>query len=249
MKRALIAFGIVFYVAPGFGQTPAQPLQFEAASIKPNNSNRNGNDSSTTTGALTMRNYTLRMMIVEAYGLKEYQVTGGPKWADSDRYDITAKAAGPADDSQLYLMLQSMLAERFQLVVHRVSKPYAGYALLAGKKGLLVKAVEDTGKSSSRSHGGPTTFKEMSMEHLASWVARRMNAPVVDATGVPGVFDFTLDWTPESRLPTAPTAGVASDPVPTLFTALRQQLGVEVESRKVPTDTIVIDRAEKASEN
>jgi uncharacterized protein (TIGR03435 family) len=237
MKLALIALSAAW---AAFGQ-PA----FEAASIKPNTSARDGHDSDSTPGAMTIHNFTLRMLVVQAYGIKDYQVSGGAKWVNTDRYDVSAKAAGPAEDAQLNEMLQTLLAERFQLVVHKESKPFPGFALLVDKKGLKMKPVEDTGKSSSNSRGGPITFKGMSMARLATWTSRRLSAPVVDETGVEGVFDFTLDWTP--FVVSAP--GDASDPFPSLFSAFSEQLGVKVERRKVPLDVIVIDRAEKATAN
>jgi uncharacterized protein (TIGR03435 family) len=173
-------------------------------------------------------------------------VTGGPKWMDSDRYNINAKAAGPAKDPELLLMLRTLLVERFKLEVHRQSKPVSGYALVVAKSGLKIKPVEDTGNDSTSSHGGSLTAKGVSMARLSDWLARRLNAPVVDATGVPGVFNFKLEWTPEETSPGTPSS---AGPDFSLVAALQEQVGVKLEARKVSMELIVVERAEKPSEN
>jgi uncharacterized protein (TIGR03435 family) len=236
----------VWPIAAGFGQTPAQPPAFEAASIKLSTALDNGTDRDTTPGAMTIRNFSLRSLIRVAYGVNQYQVIGGPKWMDSDRYNISAKAAGPAKDPELVLMLQTLLAERFKVEVHRQSKPVPGYALVVAKSGLKIKPVEDSGHNSASTHGGSLTAKGVSMARLSDWLARRLNVPVVDATGIPGVFDFKLEWTPEEASPGTPSS---AGPDFSLVAALQEQLGVKLEARKVSMELIVVDRAEKPSEN
>src|SRR5579872_6877292 len=108
---AWIGLGIACSVASAFGQTPAKPLAFEAASLKP--SKEIGSHDKTTVGAMTERGQTLRNLIEVAYRVKEFQVIGGPKWMDADRYDVDGKSAGPAEDPELFRMLQTLLAERF----------------------------------------------------------------------------------------------------------------------------------------
>jgi uncharacterized protein (TIGR03435 family) len=250
MKRTLIAVCTLFHAVAGFGQTPPK---FEAASIKISASPGTGLHWRSTPGALSIGNYTLRGLIQQAYDVKDYQVLGGPKWMDSDRYDIAAKAAGPADGVALRAMLQPLLAERFQLVFHRDSKPFPVFALMAAKGGLKIQPVKSTGDSGVDSDGGPITFKEASMARLAQWLTRRLNVPVLDETGVPGVFNFILNWTPDDRSPAAPAAAsavpVPSDPSPSLLLALQEQLGIRIEPRKVPMDVIVVDSAQKATAN
>ena len=165
---------------------------------------------------------------------------------DSDRYNINAKAAGPAKDPELMLMLQTLLAERFKAEVHRQSKSTSGYALVVAKSGLKIKPAEDNGNDSTSSHGGSLTAKGVSMARLSDWLARRLNAPVVDATGVSGVFNFKLEWTPEEATPGTPSS---VGPDFSLLAAMQEQLGVKLEARKVSMELIVVDRAEKASEN
>lgn len=246
MNRVLMAEVTALLIAAGFGQIQAQPPAFEAASIKLSTALDNGTDRDSTPGAMTMKNFSLRSLIRVAYGVKEYQVIGGPKWMDTYRYNINAKAAGPAKDPELVLMLRTLLAERFKLEVHRQSKSASGYALVVAKSGLKIKPVEDSGNDSTSSHGGSLTAKGVSMTRLSDWLARRLNVPVVDATGIPGVFDFKLEWTPDEVSPGTPPSG---GPDLSLVAALQEQLGVKLEARKVPMEMIVVDRAEKASEN
>jgi uncharacterized protein (TIGR03435 family) len=229
-------------VAAVLGQTPA----FEAASIKRSTALENGTDLDTTPGTMTIRNFSLRSLVRVAYGVKEYQVVGGPKWMDSERYNINAKAAGPAKDRELMMMLRTLLGERFKVEVHQESKASQGYALLPAKGGLKIKPVVGGGNSSTSSHGGSLTAKGVSMARLCDWLARRLNAPVMDATGIGGVFDFKLEWTPEEAPPGTPAS---AGPDFSLMAALQEQIGVKLEGRKVPMELIVVDRAEKPSEN
>jgi uncharacterized protein (TIGR03435 family) len=237
MKLSWIA--LLFPVAAALGQTPPA---FEAASVKPSKSLDNGTNSKSTPGAITMEGYSLRSLIQDAYGVKDFQISGGPKWMDSDRYDINAKAAGPANYPELKLMLQTLLAERFKLVFHRESKPSTGYALVVARKGLKIQPVEGAVGSSMNNHNSNLTAKGVSMQRLADWLARLVSAPVSDATQVSGVFDFKLGWTPDEKSAAAPDG-------PSLFTALEEQLGVKLEPHKTTIEIIVVDTAEKASEN
>ncbi len=116
----------------------AQPLAFEAASIDPTRALDNHTTFHSTPGMLTMTGYTLRALIVEAYNVGSFQVLGGPQWMDDDRYDIVARAEGPAKWPAIRPLLQTLVDERFKLVVHRDSRPYPGYALMVAKKGLRI---------------------------------------------------------------------------------------------------------------
>jgi uncharacterized protein (TIGR03435 family) len=242
MLRLLTVLGALIPIAAG--QTPAQPLAFEAASVKPVASPNSGDSNyHIATGSLTLENYTLRDCIGFAYEVNYNQVAGGPKWMNSDAYDIRAKAAGPAKDAELRLMLQSLLAERFHLATHRESKTVQGYFLVVARNGLKIKPVDGAGHPSMQSHRGVIAVQATPLARLARNLAFTLRTPVVDATGVPGVFDFKLEWTPNSISPADADTG------PSIFTALQRQLGLKLEPRKVPLDIIVVDRAEKPSEN
>jgi len=188
------------------------------------------------TGRIAGRYVTLRGCVQSAYGIPEAQIFGGPKWVDEERYDIDAKAPGPAGDHEMMTMLQSLLTERFQLVIHRESRSLPGYALVAGKKGLTAKRSEPGTRSVTSSSRRSIDATGCSMERLAAKLAGVLHAPVTDLTGIEGNFDFKLEWTPDEL-----QTGV--------FAALEEQLGLKLEGRKVPTQVIVIDSVRKPAEN
>jgi uncharacterized protein (TIGR03435 family) len=217
----------------------AQPAAFEAAAIKPSKDASRGVSWDTEPGRLNL-SATLKGMISIAYQVKDFQVAGGPKWIDGERFDINAKAEGPANDPQLLAMLQTLLADRFQLVFHHEQKVAPAYALVVAKSGLKIKPVEGATGSSSKGGRGVLTAKGVTMAKLAERLSRTLDAPVADLTETPGAFDFKLEWSIE---------GDANDVQSALFAALQSQLGLKLESRKLPLDLIVIDKAEKPSEN
>jgi uncharacterized protein (TIGR03435 family) len=225
---------LVLIAAACFGQTPPA---FEVASIKLSTAAPgSGSGIPTDTGRIAARNVTLRRCIRGAYDIPEVQILGGPKWVDEERYDIDAKAAGPAGGTELMAMLQQLLAERFQLVFHRETRPLPGYALVAGKKGLNARRSEPNAKSIGNSSRRSIEATGCDMACLAMKLAEVLHAPVADATGIEGRFDFKLEWTPDD-LQTA------------VAPALEEQLGLKLEARKVPKEVIVIDHAEKATAN
>lgn len=218
----------------------AQSPSFEAATIKPSKAQPGRTATHSHTGMIVLTGKTLKGLICSAYDVKDFQVSGGPKWLDDDRYDVNAKADGAATGRQLDAMLQTLLADRFQLVIHHEQKVGPAYALVLAKSGLRIKPVE--GNPGTNSHGGKgqLTVTGMPMPELADILARELKTPVVDLTATPGAFDFKLEWSIE---------GDKDDIQSALFAALQQQLGLKLELRKMPVDTIVVDRAEKPSEN
>jgi uncharacterized protein (TIGR03435 family) len=230
------------------GQTPAPPPAFEVASVKVSHAPPDNDASKTTVGSVWMRNMTLRASIGMAYNVKELQVLGGPKWLDSERYDIDAKSAGAAKSPELMAMLQTLLAERFQLTLHRETKILPGYALLVTKGGLKMPAVEP-GKPNLSTHNSSMTAEKASMADLARNLSRRLKAEVDDASGVTSVFDFKFELPPQEGR-TAPVVG--DDPgsfAAALSAALQDQLGLKLEGRKIPVEVLLVDRAEKPAEN
>src|SRR5271163_4625974 len=115
----------------------AQPA-FEAATIKPSKAQPGRSSTHTRTGMTVLTGKTLKGLICSAYDVKDFQVSGGPKWLDDDRYDINAKAEGAANGRQLDAMLQTLLADRFQLAIHREQKLGPTYALVLVKSGLKI---------------------------------------------------------------------------------------------------------------
>lgn len=218
----------------------AQPPAFEAATIKPSKDAPGHSGSHSRTGMIVLTGQTLKGLICSAYKVKDFQVSGGPKWMNEDRFDVNAKAEGAAQGQQLLQMLQTLLADRFQLVFHREQKIAPAYALVLVKSGLKIKPVEGAEGSNSHGSNGELTATGMTMPGLADYLSRRFGAPVADLTETTGAFEFKLQWS---------TEGDKDDMQSALFSALQSQIGVKVESRKLPMDVIVVDKAEKPSEN
>jgi uncharacterized protein (TIGR03435 family) len=247
MMKLLVAVTIL-PAALSFGQSlPA----FEVASIKPSTADPiSGSGITSEKGRISARNVTLKRCVRGAYDVPESLVFGGPKWVDDERYDIEAKAVGPAGDHDLMVMLQSLLTERFKLAMHRETRTLPGYALVVGKNGLTAKRSEPDSPSRTNSSSSASrktiNAQACNMVGLAQKLAEALHAPVADLTAVEGEYDFKLEWTPDDMKPGAAAALPAG---PSIFTALQEQLGLKLEPRKVPTEVLVIDRAEKASAN
>jgi len=226
-------------------------LSFEAASIKPASPDATDFGVDTDPGLLRVEAQTLRDMVRIAYGVSDSQVVGGPKWANSDRFDITGRANGPAGNRDLLAMLQTLLADRFKLTIHRETKTAQGYALAVAKGGVKMQKSEST---ESNSHGGRGRIdaQGFSMPKLAERLSRVMRSPVEDATETPGGFNFSLIWNPDdpsTRPLSADRPATEDSNAPSIFTALQEQLGLKLEARKVTMEVLVIDRAEKPGEN
>jgi uncharacterized protein (TIGR03435 family) len=235
----------LFNTFPIFAQS-----QFEVASIKPNqagNMDREGNrreDVDTAPGRLTMRNVSLSSCIRWAYGVQRSQVSG-PAWVDVERFDIAAKAAGPASEDQLKVMLQALLGDRFKLTLHRDSKVVPMYALVVAKNGPKLSLAEGEGKSNRMGNAMKESFEKTTIPELAELLSVPVRAPVVDMTGLKGRFDFKTDFSGFF------VPGASLDDLPAFIsTAIQEQLGLKLESRKAPLEILVIDHAERVpSEN
>jgi uncharacterized protein (TIGR03435 family) len=247
MRR--FAAGILISLPLGLAQTPAPPA-FEAAAIKPSALGDTGVHYTAGEGRVSLKNMSVRAIIQTAYKVKESQITG-PTWIDNTRYTVEAKADSRAEDKELMLMMQTLLADRFKLVIHREQKMVPGYGLVVAKGGLKVKPSEGEG-SSSHGEGNKLTATHLDMPRFARWVERVLNQPVADETHVSGGFDFVLEYANERR-PPRPADSVDALPgspeAPSIFTALPQQLGLRLEPKKLPVDMLVVDRIEHPSDN
>jgi uncharacterized protein (TIGR03435 family) len=239
---------------PVFSQSEAKPLSFEVADVKVNKSGeaRMAVDMQGG-GKFTMHNVPMSVMVMFPYHTRPDAVTGGPGWLGSDRFDIVAKAAQTAPPDDLRRMLQNLLAERFKLVVHQEQKMIPAYALIVGTSGQKLRASEAALLTDQRCvpDEGAVGQKHIDCQHmtmaaladqLQEQSPRDFDVVVVDQTGLNGAFDFKLDWTPAIRgaaASTDPSAG------PTVFEAVAEQLGLKLESRKLPLPVIVIDRVER----
>jgi uncharacterized protein (TIGR03435 family) len=215
--------------------------EFEVASIKPTATK----DGSFTFdfppgGRFTGRNLTLQNLLRIAYELEDYQISGGPPWMNSAGFDIQAKAPAEPTREQVRHMLQSLLADRFQLAVHRETRQLPIYALVVAKTGPRLQPADPDAATSRSLKMGQLITRKMSMTDLASILTFDLKRPVKDETGLKGDFAFTLEW--------APGLG-ESDDGPSLFAAIQEQLGLKLASTKGPIEVLVIDHVEKPSEN
>jgi uncharacterized protein (TIGR03435 family) len=241
MKPIVLLTAIGIYAMTCFGQWEAKRPAFETASIKLSKTTE-GTDSDTSLGYFRGSG-TLKGFVRIAYGITNEQIEGGPRWFDEDRYDIEARAEGPAQGPQLREMLQTLLADRFKLEFHLTTKTVSGYAMVPAKGGLKIKEVDSSDSHSTHTTRGSMTVEAVDLKRFAATLSRVFGAPVDDQTAKSGSFTFTLTWAPESNLPPGPTT---NDGV-SIFTALQEQLGLKLEARKVPLEVFVIDRAEKAA--
>ncbi len=227
---------------------PSGPRAFEVASVKrASPPPGNGINSSTRLdpGRLTCTNVTLKKLMIESYGVKDYQVSG-PDWLNSELYDITATLPPGTTGDDVRLMIQALLADRFKLAFHRDSKELPVYALVVAKGGSKLQEVE-FGRGSTSGSPGHLSATRIAIRNLTEFLSRQTGLPVLDMTGLTGFYNFTLNYTPEAA-PSAPSPETAipeSAVGPSLFTAVQEQLGLKLEPRKAPVEILVVDRAEK----
>lgn len=271
-------------------------------------------------GGVDIHNMSLKDLIGFAYRVQPYQISGGPAWIDSARFDIVAKPETKATEDERLLMLQSLFEERFQLRIHRETKEIPVYALVLarkdGKLGPALKPSQQTncappdssrapdpsrpsvimragpgpdGPAPAPSDGprlagtsdpsppavpgvrampfmgcgqmaaGPGQLAGIGVPvaRIAEPLSRMLGRPVLDKTGLAGNFDIQLQWTPDENqlgqmmgpVPGGPVPQAQDPNGPSIFTAVQEQLGLKLEAQKGSADTIVIDRAERPSEN
>ena len=227
------------------GQPPALPT-FEVASVKRNMTGEPGRQGAlfrenitTSRDSVTLRNVTLNSCIKWAYGLQDPQIVG-PDWITIERYDIVAKPGAPTSEEQLKLMLRALLAERFKLVVHSDTRTLAVIALAVGKDRPKLRESSTGDAGTLRSGKGRIIAQNTSMAELAAALSDPLRSPVVDVTGLAGRYDFTLDFSSF-----VPDPGQTVDEMTATVAVVEQQLGLKLESRKLPTPILVVDRAEK----
>ncbi len=255
-------------------QAPGTNQQFEVASIKPNTSGENNHSIRIKPGGrMVASNASLWALITAAYQVQDYQISGGPPWLKSANFDIDArgpvKPNTPIDD-QISQMSQALLADRFQLRLHREAREMPIYALLVAKNGpKLVPALGGNcfdpragippPTPDARPCGGFNMNRDtmlgsgVPMARMALALSRIVGRPVVDKTGLMGTFDVTLRWTPDETQAFLASAQPAAAPPdtsgPSIFTALQEQLGLRLESQKGPVEVLVIDSAQLPSAN
>jgi uncharacterized protein (TIGR03435 family) len=257
-----------------FGQSPGRS-EFDVASVKPNGGTSGEAYVQVVPGRLRMQNIPVRNLIQLAYGVEGYQIYGGPTWIASDRFDIEAKAEGsPSTQKMQGAMLQALLEDRFKLAVHRETKQMPVYEIrLMNGSGKLQPstagncipyrpdapppAVSQAGESrpnycdyphlGRKGQNRTLDGKGISIAEMGKALARvELRRPVIDRSDLTGTFDIHLEWTPDSA--SGPANPEPSDGL-SIFTAMREQLGLRLDSGRDLAETIVVDRIEKPSGN
>jgi bla regulator protein BlaR1 len=258
---------------------PPVARHFEVASIKPSSSadqrlfyNMFNIQSG---GQFTVSNITVKRLIQDAWRIKDFQISGGPGWIGSERFDIGAKPDGPVSVEEFQGMLQSLLADRFQLAIKENAKEMPVYALVVANGGPKIKGAHESDpnivdlsdapipQSGNRPRvtiirRGRLTAQGLAIASLANTLADILGRIVLDKTGLMGMYDIKLEWKPdENQVAMFGAMGVpdgfgAPPPDwdgPTLFTALEEQLGLKLDSQKGPVEIFTIEHVERPSAN
>ncbi len=222
-----------------------QSVAFEVASVKPVEFNRQAPMCMCEQNAtLAYRQASLRNIIRRAYGLQDLQLLG-PDWLDAERFNIDAKSPAGASKDQVPEMLQALLAERFKLEAHTNTKWLSGFMLVLGKDGSKLTPVRTGGPFQTPiDRTGRHTSGTMTMVILAGLLSADLQRPVLDKTGLEGLYKVKLDYAMDSPLGTGTGANDAV-PAPSLSTALQDQAGLKIEPTKVQVKILVIDHIEK----
>lgn len=239
-----------------FGLANAQPTQsFEVASVKLNTTINSPGWTRFDPAGVNIRRASLGALISTAYRIPDSLVSADPHLRDllASRYDIVAKADHAASNDQLRAMLQTLLADRFKLTVHRASKVQPVYKLLIAKGGPKLKQSQGPQpRDPNCALPKCMAFTNTDMWTLAADLASRMDRPVLDVTGLQGSWDFTLRLdsmeAPATDDPNSKSK-ISDWSLSSIFTDVEKQLGLKLESDKAPVEILVIDHAERPSEN
>jgi uncharacterized protein (TIGR03435 family) len=233
---------------------------FEVATIKPSKPDEPGKLFGVRGNHFKTINTTLTDLITFAYGVQQKQVVGQPEWLDKDKWDIEAQpdVPGAPNKEQVGTMVKKLLADRFQLKFHEDKKELSAYVLTVAKSGNKMTAGST---DPNQLPGlffralGVLTVQNATMQDFAGLMQTTvLDKPVVDQTGLPGKWNFLLKWTPdESQFGgmgiKVPPPSDAPDAPPPLFTAIQEQVGLKLDAGKAQVKVMVIDKAEKPSEN
>ncbi len=261
LAAVLVAFAAPNIIAQQRGTASASPMapmaadahpSFEVATINPANPNRtNGGGFIVGGHRLVIESQTVNDLISLAYAVHPKQIADGPAWLGTEKFDIEGQAEQPgvANLHQIQEMLQKLLAARFDLKLHRDKRELPIYAIKLAKGGpKITRSAENAyGLPSQSGHGQGSQqqrkFANNSMSDFALGMQAYMDRPVVDETGLPGRYDFTLKWTPYNSQTNEPNAA------PDIFTAVQEELGLKLEATKGPADVLIIEHVERPSAN
>jgi bla regulator protein blaR1 len=249
--RPLACCAIALTVAIG---AHGQDAAFAVASIKLNTSGLPYSQSTDSPNGVALVNERLRDVILFAYGLYEFQLTGDPAWVSRDRFDITARADGPLSFDETRARVRRLLADRFALKVRTETREQSVYALVksgpdagAGLKGrdCAVPGIGGLacGRGIASPDGGVMRMGGIPMARLAGFLGGVLGRVVLDETGLTGPFDVDLQWRPDIGLSPDLTEAAKQriEARATLPVAVREQLGLELQSRRSPVTLVVVE--------
>lgn len=231
--------------------SPGQTTAFEVASIKPSAPAMIWSGFRPSAGGrFEASHVTVKAMVGFAYDARDFQISGGPSWASSDRYDILAKAPESTSTTQLREAMQALLKQRLKLALRRETRQLTVYELTAARGGAKLHEAT-TGSGFLRFVGkGQIEVSSYPMRQFALYLSTLLDRMVIDKTGLASKYDFTLKWTPDEAQSGKPGAqGEVEGGGASIFTALQEQLGLKLESSKAPVETFLIDQVERPSED
>lgn len=235
------------------GQAAPPLSRFDVVSIKPSTAqNANKTFRFTPDGGFRAGNYSLKDLIRLGWDVRNFQIEAGPGWLDSERYNVQAKPDVPfnplnSEGEERYReMVRSMLQDRFRLQVHQEQKEMNVYDLVLAPGVLKLKRTGDARepKTQMRDGRGQMWATKFDMDLFARYLGGELGFPVVDQTGLTGVYDFELAWNPDDG-----KIGAETDSRPSMVTAIKEQLGLQLKRGRGEVKIVVVDYAEKASAN
>ena len=254
--RTLVPWQSAAAQAPQRQESAERPLKFEVVSVRPNRDTTTVSMINTLPGGrFIVQNFPLQDVILTAYGLREYQLVDAPAWARSERYNITALTGRDelASVVQLRPLIQTLLADRFQLQIVREQRVMQTYALTRIRPDALGPSMQpvkidctsperrdpalNKNPCGTRRSSGTVTGTAVLMPQLISLLDVLLGTLVTDETGLRGQFDVTLKWSPDA-------AAAAADGV-SIFTAVQEQLGLKLDPRRTAVDVVAVKRLQR----
>jgi len=264
MRKVLLSLALVastgFTPSPVAQQPAPAPPVYDVVVIKPNNGLRHGMSMDMDETTLRAENVSLKVLLVNAYGIREGLISGLPAWANSSRFDITAKVTDPdmkalsaLSREQRQAMITALLMDRFHLKTHTEIKTLPVYELVIANGGPKLKTTalpppgtnnpDPLGYGNMDVHNTEITATGVTLSDLAGNLSFPLDRTVINKTRLTGRYDFQLRWTADG------VTTSATDAPPDLFTAMQEQLGLKLQPAKGPVATLVVDHVEQPTEN
>ncbi|HUI81395.1 MAG TPA: TIGR03435 family protein [Bryobacteraceae bacterium] len=234
----------------------ADAVSFDVASIRPHAPDdirfrvaMPSNGRFTATGAVA------KLLLMLAYDVQETQLTGGPSWFATEKWDIEARSDDRIQHSaeETRRMLQSMLTERFALRIHRETEQRPVYGLTVAKGGPKFQAREQDGVTNVHITGNSIRMEAGELARMAQVLATALGRPVIDRTALSGRYDLSLQWDDapirEGGVPGLDVPAAPGNDHGSIFSAIQDQLGLRLEAQQAPVEVIIVDRMERPSPN